>query len=58
LAAQRQTSISRMLSKELQKIVADSKEHNWAKRHALNHLTKGFYLGGKITVSREELHER
>ena len=58
LAAQRQTSISRMLSEELQKIIADSKEYDWAKRRALNHLTKGFHLGGKITVSREDLHER
>jgi hypothetical protein len=58
LAAQRQTSISRMLSDELQKIIADSKEYDRAKRRALNHLNKGFHLGGKITVSREELHER
>jgi len=58
LAAQRQTSISRMLSEELQKIIADSKEYDRAKRRALNHLNKGFHLGGKITVSREELHER
>jgi hypothetical protein len=58
LAAQRQTSISRILSDELQKIIADSKEYDRAKRRALNHLNKGFHLGGKITVSREELHER
>ena len=58
LAAQRQTSISRMLSEELQKIIADSQEYDWAKRRTLNHLNKGFHFGGKITVSREDLHER
>ena len=58
LAAQRQTSISRMLSEELQKIIADSQEYEWAKRRALNHLNKGFHFGGKVTVSREDLHER
>ena len=31
LAVQRQTSISRMLSEELQKIIADSQEYDWAK---------------------------
>lgn len=58
LAAQRQTSISRMLSEELQKIIADSREYESAKRRALNHLHKGFHLGGTITASRNELHER
>jgi len=58
LAAQRQTSISRMLSEELQKLIEASKEYDRAKKQALNYITKGFHLGGEITVSREELHER
>ena len=58
LAAQRRTSVSRMLSEELQKLIEDSKNYERAKRQALNYLTRGFHLGGKITVSREELHER
>jgi hypothetical protein len=48
LAAQRQTSVSRMLSEELQKLIEDSNKYELAKKH----------LGGEITVSREELHER
>lgn len=58
LAAQRQTSVSRMLGQELQKLIEDSNEYEWAKRRALNHINEGFHLGGKITVSREALHER
>ncbi len=58
LAAQRQTSVSRMLSEELQKLIEDSNKYELAKKRALNHISRGFHLGGTITVSREELHER
>jgi hypothetical protein len=58
LSARRQTSISRMLSEELQKLIEDSKEYKRSKKQALNYIAKGFHLGGEITVSREELHER
>jgi hypothetical protein len=58
LAAHRQTSISRMLSEELQKLIEDSNQYELAKKQALNYISRGFHLGGKITVSREELHER
>jgi len=58
LAAQRQTSVSRMLSEELQKLIEDSKNYESSKRQALDYISEGFHLGGKITASREELHER
>jgi len=58
LAAKRQTSVSRMLSEELQKLIVDSNKYELAKKQALNYINRGFHLGGKITVSREELHER
>ena len=58
LAARRQTSISRMLSEELKKIIDESQECDWAKRRVLKNINKGFHFGGKITVSREDLHER
>ena len=58
LAAQRQTSVSRMLSEELQKLIEDSNKYELAKKRALNYISRGFHLGGTITVSREELHER
>ncbi len=58
LAAQKQTSISGMLSQELQKILDDSEEYELFKRKALINIKQGFHFGGKIAVSREELHER
>lgn len=58
LAAQKQTSISGMLSQELQKIIDDSEEYELFKRKALININQGFHLGGKIAVSREEFHER
>ena len=58
LAAQRQVSISRLLSQELQKLIEDTKDYEWAKRRALNLIDEGFHLGGEITATREELHER
>lgn len=58
LAAQKQTSISGMLSQELQKLIDDSEEYELFKRKALININQGFHLGGKISVSREELHER
>ena len=58
LAAKCKTSVSRMLSEELQKLIEDSKKYELAKKQALNYISRGFHLGGEITVSREELHER
>ncbi len=58
LAAQKQTSISGMLSQELQKILDDSEKYELLKRKALININQGFHLGGKIAVARQELHER
>lgn len=58
IAAQRQTSVSRMLSLELQKIVQKSEEYERAHKSAIANLRTSFHLGGEIRVSREELHER
>ncbi len=58
IAAQRQTSVSRMLSEELKRIVEDAEHYEQSKRQALANLKKGYHLGGEITASRDELHER
>jgi hypothetical protein len=58
MAAQKQTSISRMLSRELEKMVQKAERYEWAEKRAVANLGKGFHLGGKKMVSREELHER
>lgn len=57
LAAQRRTSISGMLSEELENILEKTEKYEMARKNAIAYLTKGFSLGG-ISVNREELHER
>ena len=58
LAARRQTSVSRMLSQEVEKLVAESEQYEKAKKNAFSHIETGFHLGGKIKGTREELHDR
>jgi hypothetical protein len=58
IAGQRETSVSKMLSDELEKLIRHAEQYELAKRKALANLKTGFHFGGKITVSREELHER
>jgi len=58
LAAERDTSVSRLLAEQLEKAVRDRDGYEQAKRHALSLLKKGFDLGYKPPASRDELHER
>ena len=58
IAAQRETSVSKMLSDELERLIQHAEQYELAKRKALANLKKGFHFGGKITASREALHER
>ena len=58
LAAQRETSVSKMLSDELEGLVRRYQQYQSAKRKAMADLKKGFHFGGAVTASRESLHER
>ena len=58
IASKRETSLSRLLSDFLKQIINEEEFYDLSKRKALNILERGFHLGGKITCSREELHER
>ena len=58
IAAQNDTSISKMLSDKLKLIIDKQEQYEAAKRRALHTLKKGFHLGGIITWRREDLHER
>ena len=58
IAAQRQTSISGMLSAELKRTIQEAEKYLWAKRKGMSNLNIGFHLGGESMVSREDLHER
>lgn len=58
ISAKRRSSISNMLSQELQRIIESAEKYEVAKRKAISDLRTGYHLGGIITASREELHER
>ncbi len=58
IAAQSDTSVSKMLSEQLRQLVEDNQQYETAKRSALQTLKKGYRLGGKITWKREDLYER
>lgn len=60
LAAERGTSISRMLTERLEEILAKDDEYERAKRRGLARLEQGWDLGtdGRRTWTRDELHER
>ena len=58
LAARRATSISGLLAEQLEILVGEDEAYERAERQALSLLEQGFHLGGKIRVSRDELHER
>ena len=58
IAAQSDTSVSKMLSEQLRHLVEDNEQYETAKRSALQTLKKGYRLGGEITWKREDLYER
>jgi hypothetical protein len=58
IAAQKDTSISKMLSEQLKQIIDREEQYEAARRSALQTLKKGFHLGGKIAWKREDLYER
>jgi hypothetical protein len=58
IAAQKETSITRMLAEELKQLVDKEEKYRRAKIKAIVQLNTGFHLGGEIIATREELHER
>jgi len=60
LAIDRQTSLSGLLTKTLEEMVAQEDSYRKAKQRQMGQLKNGFDLGlrGKIGWTREELHER
>ena len=49
----RETSVNKMLSDELKRLVQSAKQYEFAKRKALANLKAGFHFGGKITRSKK-----
>jgi len=58
IAAQKDTSVSKMMSDLLRQIVEKEQQYEAAKQSALQNLEKGFHLGGQITWKRDDLYER
>ena len=57
LAAERGTSVSRLLAAELERLVNESEAYKRARDAALADLDRGLRLGGR-PASRDALHER
>lgn len=58
LAAKRSTSISGLLAEQIENLVGEDEAYEQAERQALALLDAPLKMGGKITASRESLHER
>jgi hypothetical protein len=58
LAAKRETSISGLVSAQIDALVDEDEAYERAKRHALALLDQGFHLGGRHRIDRGVLHER
>ena len=58
IAAHRSTSISDLLTRQIEILVGEEGYYEQAKRQAMTLLDQGFHLGGVLRVSREKLHER
>jgi len=58
ISAKRRSSVSNMLSQELQRIVESAGSYEVSRKRAISHLRTGYHLGGIITASRDELHEK
>ncbi len=59
LAAQRDTSVSRLVADEIERLVGEADAYEQAKAQALQWLEHGLDMRtGGVHVSRDELHER
>jgi len=58
IAAQKGTSLNRMLRLELEKIIRNARQYDVAKQKAIAAMKEGFDSGMDRYPSREELHER
>ncbi len=58
LAARRATSISGLLAEQIEVLVGEEEAYERAQRQATTLLDQGFHLGGVISSTRDQLHER
>jgi hypothetical protein len=58
LAARRGSSISGLLTQQIETLVGEEEAYERAQRQATALLDQGFHLGGVIRATRDEWHER
>ncbi len=58
LAAKRSTSISGLLTSQIEQLADAEDDYERAMRRAMARMEKGFDLGGTHTMDRDALHER
>lgn len=58
LAAERSTSVSRLLANEIERIVGERDRYEKAKQAAIAELRRGYHLGGGPLPRREEIYDR
>ena len=58
LAAKRSTSISGLLTSQIEQLADAEDDYERAMRRAMARMEKGFDLGGTRTMDRDALHER
>ena len=58
LAARRSMSISRLLAEQIEFLVGEEEAWDRNQKAALGLLEDGFHLGGRVTATRDDLHER
>ncbi|MGA2349045.1 MAG: hypothetical protein ABSF70_01315 [Terracidiphilus sp.] len=58
LAAQRSTSISGLLTSQIEQLAETEDDYERAMQDAFALMEKGFHLGGVHTMDRDALHER
>jgi Family of unknown function (DUF6364) len=58
LAAERSTSVSDLVARQIEELVGQEEAYERAERQARALLDQGFHLGGAVHATRDELHER
>lgn len=58
LASRRATSISGLLTAQIEMLVNEESGYQKAERQALDLLNRGFHMGGAPPFDRDSLHER
>jgi post-segregation antitoxin (ccd killing protein) len=58
VAAERSTSVSRLLADEIERLVEEHDRYTEAKRNAIAELRRGYDLGGGPLPGRDEIYDR